>query len=121
MKMVDMLGRKFSKLLVIEYAGVHRSKSGKHHQKQWLCKCDCGNELIVLGSNLRNGHTKTCGNCRKITDCGTHMKYAVKNGREFLFDFCDLQFIKSRFWTVADSGYVETQVMVLLNACTDCY
>jgi len=27
----------------------------------WLCKCDCGREKIVLGKNLQNGCTKSCG------------------------------------------------------------
>ena len=27
----------------------------------WLCRCECGNERIVLGKSLRNGHTSSCG------------------------------------------------------------
>ena len=27
----------------------------------WLCKCDCGEERIVSGSQLRSGHSKSCG------------------------------------------------------------
>lgn len=29
----------------------------------WECECDCDahNHLIVLGSNLRTGHTTSCG------------------------------------------------------------
>lgn len=27
----------------------------------WLCRCDCGQEKVVRGSNLRNGSTKSCG------------------------------------------------------------
>jgi len=27
----------------------------------WLCRCECGNERIVLGKCLRNGHTQSCG------------------------------------------------------------
>ena len=27
----------------------------------WKCKCDCGNTTVVHGSNLRTGHTKSCG------------------------------------------------------------
>ena len=27
----------------------------------WICECDCGNEVIVWGTHLRNGHTKSCG------------------------------------------------------------
>ena len=27
----------------------------------WLCKCDCGKEVIVQGAHLRSGKTKSCG------------------------------------------------------------
>lgn len=27
----------------------------------WKCVCSCGNETIVAGSDLRSGHTKSCG------------------------------------------------------------
>lgn len=29
--------------------------------RRWLCWCDCGNELVVRGSNLRSGHARSCG------------------------------------------------------------
>lgn len=50
-----MIGQRFGKLLVIDYAG---KRNG--HQ-MWLCKCDCGAEVIKRGSNLTSGHTKSCG------------------------------------------------------------
>lgn len=28
---------------------------------KWQCKCDCGGEIFVCSSNLRNGHTRSCG------------------------------------------------------------
>lgn len=27
----------------------------------WVCLCECGNEKIISGKNLRNGHTQSCG------------------------------------------------------------
>jgi hypothetical protein len=27
----------------------------------WNCECDCGNTFIALGSELRSGHTRSCG------------------------------------------------------------
>ena len=32
---------------------------------RWLCKCKCGNEKIVYGTNLRRGLTTSCGCFRK--------------------------------------------------------
>lgn len=37
---------------------VNRTKDGNSY---YLCKCDCGNELITRYSSLKNGNTKSCG------------------------------------------------------------
>lgn len=47
----DLHGKKFGRLLVVERAG----------KNKWKCKCDCGNEVIVLGSNLTRGNSTSCG------------------------------------------------------------
>ena len=54
--LIDMTGQKFGRLLVIE-----RAPNNKAGRAMWKCKCDCGNEVIVLGKNIRNGTTKSCG------------------------------------------------------------
>lgn len=53
--MVDMTGKKIGRLTVVS-----RTKS-PNKQAAWLCKCDCGNETIVLGWNLRSKGTISCG------------------------------------------------------------
>lgn len=57
----DLTGQKFGHLLVIE-----RTDLRQNRLVMWKCKCDCGNETIAQGQNLRNGHTRSCG-CRKAT------------------------------------------------------
>lgn len=52
---IDIAGQKFGKLSVIEIA---ERKKGKI---LWRCKCDCGNEVVALGENIRSGTTKSCG------------------------------------------------------------
>lgn len=52
---MNLLGQKFGKLTVIEFAGIN-----KHKQSQWKCICDCGNEVVVTGLHLKNGHTVSC-------------------------------------------------------------
>lgn len=51
-----MIGKKFGRLTVIKKVGVDNRR-----YLTWLCKCDCGSEVIVRGVNLRNGNTKSCG------------------------------------------------------------
>jgi hypothetical protein len=51
----DMTGSVCGRLTVVE-----RSHSNNEKAK-WLCRCCCGNMKIVLGDNLRSGHTISCG------------------------------------------------------------
>ena len=46
-------------LTVIKRADDFIGKDGR--EVQYLCRCDCGCEVIVRGKYLRNGHTKSCG------------------------------------------------------------
>lgn len=55
---IDLTGQKYGKLYV---KGLYLDIPNR--KKKWLCVCDCGNETIVSGSNLRNGHTKSCLKC----------------------------------------------------------
>ncbi len=54
-KLHDLTGQRFGRLTVVERA------ENKGKPTVWLCKCDCGNEKIVRGSDLKNGHTQSCG------------------------------------------------------------
>ena len=56
----DLTGQRFTRLIVIE-----RAESSKSGLAMWKCKCDCGNECVVSGSNLRKGHSKSCGCLKK--------------------------------------------------------
>ena len=50
----DLAGQTFGKLTVV-------SLVGSNGMAKWLCKCECGNEKTVAGSNLTRGDTKSCG------------------------------------------------------------
>ena len=56
----DLTGKRFGKLTVIKYEGCYGQG------RAWLCKCDCGNEKVVLAKNLRRG-VKSCGCANKST------------------------------------------------------
>ena len=55
-KKIDLTGHRFGRLIVIREYG--RDKWGA---VLWLCKCDCGREVVVISSFLRGGKTKSCG------------------------------------------------------------
>lgn len=54
--LIDLTGKKFGKLTVLK-----RIKIQDEKEPHWLCKCDCGNEKIIRGQDLRYGNTKSCG------------------------------------------------------------
>lgn len=58
----DISGKRFGKLTALHLD----SAQEKNRPKKWVCKCDCGMFCSVSISNLKSGHTKSCGCLNKI-------------------------------------------------------
>lgn len=52
--LIDETGNKYGRLTVIK-------RDGKSSPTKWICQCECGNVCSVLGTQLRNGVTNSCG------------------------------------------------------------
>ncbi len=52
----DITGQKFYRLTAIKREG-----TTPHGESKWLCKCDCGKEVVVRHGALTSGNTKSCG------------------------------------------------------------
>ena len=61
-------GKRFASLTVLSRA----EKTGKNGGLRWLCRCDCGREITVLGSLLVTGRKQHCG-------CKTQRKPTYKD------------------------------------------
>lgn len=59
-KIIDISGQRFCRLIVI-----NRADNNHRGLVNWSCRCDCGREVVVLGYNLKSGHTQSCG-CMRI-------------------------------------------------------
>lgn len=57
----DLTNKRFGKLLVIHRADDYLLPSTGKRYTRWLCQCDCGNICIKSASDLRSGHTQSCG------------------------------------------------------------
>ena len=57
-----LIGERFGMLTVIDQA----PSTDKGHRR-WVCRCDCGTEKVVTGSNLKRGATVSCG-CKHKND-----------------------------------------------------
>ena len=64
-KIIDLTGKKFGNLVVLSI-GYGR------YPTTWICECDCGNVKEIIGDNMKNGSTISCG-CKK----GQHPSYAI--------------------------------------------
>lgn len=72
MKMIDLTGQRFGRLVVLGLAEKHDFQT---REKVWECQCDCGNRILVRGYSLRHGVTKSCG-CLSVE---TTIKRSVGN------------------------------------------
>jgi len=70
----DLTGMKFGRLFVVG----PRKRQGPH--LSWLCRCDCGGEKWVLGYDLWQRKTKSCGCIRQEGPNARH-GHARRSGR----------------------------------------
>lgn len=54
-----MIGQKFNRLTVVKEEEKLRYKTST--VRRFLCRCECGNEKIIIGAHLRNGKIQSCG------------------------------------------------------------
>lgn len=73
-RVIDIIGIRYSLLLVISYAYTENRIS------YWNCKCDCGNIKILRGGNLKSGRVKSCG-CLSVRRSRERRKYSDTNTR----------------------------------------
>lgn len=59
-KFKDLTGKPYGMLTVIARAEDKVYPSGQKHL-MWLCKCECGNTVIVPGQCLTKGSSRSCG------------------------------------------------------------
>jgi hypothetical protein len=70
--MLDKVGIRYGRLVVIESAG-----RDKYRSALWKCLCDCGGTVVTRGTTLSGGRVKSCG----CLHDETAQKLRVKDGR----------------------------------------
>jgi hypothetical protein len=100
MKKIDLTGRKFGQLVVLSENG--KTSGG---QLLWRCHCECGNEAVFVGNNLKNGHTKSCG-CSKPEACGeARLSHGDTVGRQQTKEYRCWTGIKARCYNPRRNRY----------------
>ena len=67
---IDVAGQRFGRLLAIRPQEGRGSRDGR----RWLCRCDCGCEVVVTAGALRRGGTRSCG-CLRSNGTPTHRRF----------------------------------------------
>lgn len=75
---IDLTGQVFGRLTVLEYAGYKRGKS-----YMWRCRCECGAEVVRNSSDMRRGHTTSCGCYAKQRASETQTKHGLSRSSTF--------------------------------------
>ena len=73
-KLRDLTGQRFGRLTVMERADTRGRVA-------WLCKCDCGNEIITRGDNLTGGGSISCGCYNREQSSKAHTRHGYSNSR----------------------------------------
>lgn len=108
-KLVDLTGKRFGKLTVVE-----RSENvfdSDISYVTWLCKCDCGNEKIVKANLLSRNKTRSCGCMYRTSnkyefDENTGVCYLDDESIVY-FDKDDYDRIKDYKWHLDSNGYAS--------------
>lgn len=100
----DIAGQRFGRLLVIERAG--KTTFG---EATWRCVCDCGQERVVPGGDLRRGKRQSCG-CQRIErGVAANLKHGhaarAARGRRPTPEYQAWQSMRSRCHNPKDPGY----------------
>ena len=62
---INEIGNKYGELIVIGRGQDYIKPSGVK-EIRWICKCSCGNEILISGYSLRNRKLATCGHYNDI-------------------------------------------------------
>lgn len=77
---MDLTGQQFGSLLVISRDEDYISPTGNKIAR-WICKCECGNTVSVMGASLKRGRTKSCGCLQKKVASEKQTKHGKHNTR----------------------------------------
>lgn len=72
----NLAGKRFGRLTVLE-----RDYGKKGSCAAWRCKCDCGKDVVIFATSLKQGSSKSCGCLRNESSaqrCRKHGKYGTR-------------------------------------------
>ena len=80
MKLIDLIGKRFGRLVVTERVANKIHPNGKQ-DVVYRCQSDCGGQSDVTSANLRTGRTKSCGCYANESRIKCHTKHGGSRHR----------------------------------------
>lgn len=141
-KIEDLRGRKFNRLIVIDFdwnryeKDLQRRLTGELKQitYYWICKCECGKILSVNSSGIKSGKTKSCGcyknemfdNERKRIKKQSFYDWCVEHGKQKYLSLWDYEKNKAdpkyvsygssvKYWFKCDKGIHDSELKSISN------
>lgn len=97
----SMVGKRFGRLVVVLAYPKDRGCV-----QRWWCRCDCGNNRVVDGSNLRQRRTRSCGCLRVEVSTKGALRHGGAVGR-MTPEYRTWQGMLCRCYTKSNSGYYK--------------
>lgn len=75
-RFIDRTGQRVGKLTIISFHS--KTKRGS----KWLCRCECGNEIVALAGNLKPNHTTSCGCVQSAITTARNLTHGLSRTKE---------------------------------------
>lgn len=119
MKYTNLIGQKFFKLNVIEFAG-----KNNRGEPLWLCRCDCGNTKIVKSYNLKSNNTKSCGCIGTGKSVDTEDLVGKRSGSLTITKFAYKSKHRDRYYyylcDCGNTGIISKHYFGIVKQCKSC-
>lgn len=76
----NLTGQRFNRLTAFSFLGI---TLGTKSRAIWLCRCDCGKFLTVVGNDLTTGNTQSCGCYKRQRTIETFTTHGMRRSREY--------------------------------------
>ena len=95
----NLTGIRVGRLIVIKQVGF-----SKQHNALWLCKCDCGNEKVIVSSSLVTGDSQSCGCYMKDKSIEAHLTHGC-SGKNITPEYSSWSGMKERCLNKKHMGF----------------
>lgn len=76
MRTIDIAGQRYGRVVVIKRLP---SDTGK---TKWVCRCDCGNDVVLRTDHLRSGESRSCG-CLRVEEGESRATHGMSRSKPY--------------------------------------